>query len=241
MIWTRQWGASDGSSKTRADPHLRRLWCGRDDIGLHYEGNLEQMGAEVQVYLPNRFRRLWSQWECSQLLYRVASIDCHSGQCGQAVKAWAMELIRDDHHSMPEVFTGCICDHSSGASRCDYPFHYLAGCGVALLGLCQYQSNLLGPVADHCWHGQLHRWESDSGQIRSVPLQHTQSEWACREPRDRGSSWRMSMKKWLVFDCSSQFFDASRGHWSNRIYWMKGQNLRLPHDSSGRMEGWKRD
>ena len=130
-----------GHRRLWADPHLRRLWCGRDDIGLHYEGNLGADGCRG-ASLPTQplHRRLWSQWECLQLLYRAARHfpDCHGGQWGRGQSShchgpghgsWCY---RDGSPLYARGFTGCICDHSSGASRCglSLPLSSRMWCGL---------------------------------------------------------------------------------------------------------------
>ena len=56
MIWTRQWGASDGPSKIMEQILIYGDYDadGMTSASIMKE-TLEQMGAEVQVYLPNRF------------------------------------------------------------------------------------------------------------------------------------------------------------------------------------------
>lgn len=106
---------------------------------------LEQMGAEVQVYLPNRFtdgygpnESVYKYFIEQQGISLIVTVD--NGVAGnQAIamaQAMGVDVIVTDHHSMPEVLPDAYAiihpEHPDAA----YPFHYLAGCGVAFKLAC---------------------------------------------------------------------------------------------------------
>ena len=117
-----------------------------DDLGLHYEGEtLEQMGAEVQVYLPNRFtdgygpnESVYKYFIEQQGISLIVTVD--NGVAGnQAIamaQAMGVDVIVTDHHSMPEVLPDAYAIIHPEHPDADYPFHYLAGCGVAFKLAC---------------------------------------------------------------------------------------------------------
>lgn len=106
---------------------------------------LEMLGAEVRVYLPNRFTDGYGP---NESIYRyfieqegislIVTVD--NGVAGHEAIAYAQEqgvdVIVTDHHSMPEQLPEAYAiihpEHPDAA----YPFKYLAGCGVAFKLAC---------------------------------------------------------------------------------------------------------
>ena len=106
---------------------------------------LEQMGAEVQVYLPNRFtdgygpnESVYNYFIEQQGISLIVTVD--NGVAGnQAIamaQAMGVDVIVTDHHSMPEVLPDAYAIIHPEHPDADYPFHYLAGCGVAFKLAC---------------------------------------------------------------------------------------------------------
>lgn len=106
---------------------------------------LEMLGAEVRVYLPNRFTDGYGP---NESIYRyfieqegislIVTVD--NGVAGHEAIAYAqgqgVDVIVTDHHSMPEQLPEAYAiihpEHPDAA----YPFKYLAGCGVAFKLAC---------------------------------------------------------------------------------------------------------
>ena len=101
---------------------------------------LEQMGAEVQVYLPNRFtdgygpnESVYKYFIEQQGISLIVTVD--NGVAGNEAIAYAQEqgvdVIVTDHHSMPAQLPDAYAIVHPEHPDADYPFKYLAGCGVA--------------------------------------------------------------------------------------------------------------
>ncbi|WP_099779934.1 single-stranded-DNA-specific exonuclease RecJ [Streptococcus suis] len=106
---------------------------------------LEEMGAEVQVYLPNRFtdgygpnQSVYKYFIEQQGISLIVTVD--NGVAGHEAIAYAQEMGVDvvvtDHHSMQETLPNAYAivhpEHPEG----NYPFKHLAGCGVAFKLAC---------------------------------------------------------------------------------------------------------
>ncbi|HFI0266064.1 TPA: single-stranded-DNA-specific exonuclease RecJ [Streptococcus suis] len=106
---------------------------------------LEEMGAEVQVYLPNRFtdgygpnQSVYKYFIEQQGISLIVTVD--NGVAGHEAIAYAREMGVDvvvtDHHSMQETLPNAYAivhpEHPEG----NYPFKHLAGCGVAFKLAC---------------------------------------------------------------------------------------------------------
>ncbi|MGV3009979.1 single-stranded-DNA-specific exonuclease RecJ [Streptococcus thoraltensis] len=106
---------------------------------------LEMMGAEVQVYLPNRFTdgygpnlSVYQYFIEQQDLSLIVTVD--NGVAGHEAITYAQErgvdVIVTDHHSMPvdlpEAFAIVHPEHP----KANYPFKHLAGVGVAFKLSC---------------------------------------------------------------------------------------------------------
>lgn len=106
---------------------------------------LEMMGAEVRVYLPNRFTDGYGP---NQSVYRyfieqeaislIITVD--NGVAGHEAIAYAKEqgvdVIVTDHHSLPETLPDAFAIVHPEHPKADYPFPHLAGCGVAFKLAC---------------------------------------------------------------------------------------------------------
>lgn len=101
---------------------------------------LEEMGAECQVYLPNRFtdgygpnQSIYKYFIEQEGISLIVTVD--NGVAGHEAISYAQEMDVDvivtDHHSLPEQLPDAYAivhpEHPSG----HYPFKHLAGCGVA--------------------------------------------------------------------------------------------------------------
>lgn len=103
---------------------------------------LESLGAECQVYLPNRFtdgygpnQSVYQYFIEQQKVSLIVTVD--NGVAGHEAIAYAQEMGVDvvvtDHHSLPEILPEAYAIvHPEG----QYPFKYLAGCGVAFKLAC---------------------------------------------------------------------------------------------------------
>lgn len=106
---------------------------------------LEELGAEVQVYLPNRFtdgygpnRSVYKYFIEQQGISLIVTVD--NGVAGHEAIAYAKEMGVDvvvtDHHSLQETLPDAYAivhpEHPEG----NYPFKHLAGCGVAFKLAC---------------------------------------------------------------------------------------------------------
>lgn len=121
---------------------------------------LEQLGAECQVYLPNRFTdgygpnsSVYKYFIENQGISLIITVD--NGVAGNEAIALAqsmgVDVIVTDHHSMPEVLPDAYAIVHPEHPEADYPFKYLAGCGVAFKLACalleEVQVELLDLVA----------------------------------------------------------------------------------------------
>lgn len=101
---------------------------------------LESLGADVEVYLPNRFtdgygpnQSVYQYFIEQQGISLIITVD--NGVAGQEAIAYAqsvgVDVIVTDHHSMPEVLPEAFAIVHPEHQAVDYPFKHLAGCGVA--------------------------------------------------------------------------------------------------------------
>ena len=121
---------------------------------------LEELGAECQVYLPDRFtdgygpnQSVYKYFIEQQAVSLIVTVD--NGVAGHEAIAFAQEagvdVIVTDHHSLPNQLPDAYAiihpEHPAG----NYPFKELAGCGVAFklatALLEQVQPDLLDLVA----------------------------------------------------------------------------------------------
>ena len=101
---------------------------------------LEQLGAECQVYLPNRFTdgygpnaSVYKYFIENQGISLIVTVD--NGVAGheaiELAQSMGVDVIVTDHHSMPEVLPDAYAIIHPEHPEASYPFKYLAGCGVA--------------------------------------------------------------------------------------------------------------
>lgn len=106
---------------------------------------LEMMGAEVQVYLPNRFTdgygpnlSVYKYFIEQQAISLIVTVD--NGVAGHEVIAYAqdqgVDVIVTDHHSMPADLPKAFAIVHPEHPEADYPFKHLAGVGVAFKLAC---------------------------------------------------------------------------------------------------------
>ena len=101
---------------------------------------LDQLGAECQVYLPNRFTdgygpnsSVYKYFIENQGISLIITVD--NGVAGleaiELAQSLGVDVIVTDHHSMPEELPNAYAIVHPEHSGADYPFKHLAGCGVA--------------------------------------------------------------------------------------------------------------
>lgn len=101
---------------------------------------LEQLGAECQVYLPNRFTdgygpnaSVYKYFIENQGISLIVTVD--NGVAGheaiELAQSMEVDVIVTDHHSMPEVLPDAYAIVHPEHPEAEYPFKHLAGCGVA--------------------------------------------------------------------------------------------------------------
>lgn len=106
---------------------------------------LEQMGAEVAVYLPNRFTdgygpnaSVYKYFIEQQGISLIITVD--NGVAGHEAidlaQSMGVDVIVTDHHAMPEVLPDAYAIIHPEHPDADYPFKHLAGCGVAFKLAC---------------------------------------------------------------------------------------------------------
>lgn len=106
---------------------------------------LEMIGAEVQVYLPNRFTdgygpnlSIYKYFIEQQAISLIVTVD--NGVAGHEAVAYAQEqgvdVIVTDHHSMPDELPDAFAIVHPEHAEAQYPFKHLAGCGVAFKLAC---------------------------------------------------------------------------------------------------------
>ncbi|MCC9980200.1 single-stranded-DNA-specific exonuclease RecJ, partial [Streptococcus agalactiae] len=106
---------------------------------------LDMMGAEVQVYLPNRFtdgygpnESVYKYFIEQQGVSLIITVD--NGVAGHEAIAYAqnqgVDVVVTDHHSMPADLPCAYAIIHPEHPDANYPFPYLAGCGVAFKVAC---------------------------------------------------------------------------------------------------------
>ncbi|QQL01357.1 single-stranded-DNA-specific exonuclease RecJ [Streptococcus oralis] len=122
--------------------------------------SLEQLGAECRVYLPNRFTdgygpnaSVYKYFIEQEGISLIVTVD--NGVAGheaiELAQSMGVDVIVTDHHSMPETLPEAYAIVHPEHPDADYPFKYLAGCGVAFKLACalleEVQVELLDLVA----------------------------------------------------------------------------------------------
>ncbi len=106
---------------------------------------LEELGAEVQVYLPNRFtdgygpnQSVYKYFIEQQGVSLIVTVD--NGVAGHQAIDYAQEMgvdvIVTDHHSLQETLPNAYALIHPEHPESSYPFKDLAGCGVAFKLAC---------------------------------------------------------------------------------------------------------
>lgn len=106
---------------------------------------LEMLGAEAQVYLPNRFtdgygpnESVYKYFIEQQNVSLIITVD--NGVAGHEAIAYAqsqgVDVIVTDHHGLPAELPEAFAIVHPEHPEADYPFKYLAGCGVAFKVAC---------------------------------------------------------------------------------------------------------
>lgn len=108
---------------------------------------LEMLGAEVQVYLPNRFvdgygpnESVYKYFIEQQQVSLIITVD--NGVAGHEAISYAqsqgVDVIVTDHHGLPAELPDAFAIVHPEYPEANYPFRYLAGCGVAFKVACAY-------------------------------------------------------------------------------------------------------
>ena len=106
---------------------------------------LEMLGAEVQVYLPNRFvdgygpnESVYKYFIEQQQVSLIITVD--NGVAGHEAISYAqsqgVDVIVTDHHGLPAELPDAFAIVHPEYPEANYPFRYLAGCGVAFKVAC---------------------------------------------------------------------------------------------------------
>lgn len=118
---------------------------------------LEILGAEVQIYLPNRFtdgygpnKSVYKYFIEQQDISLIITVD--NGVAGHEAIAYAqdhgVDVIVTDHHSLPEELPDAFAIVHPEHPQADYPFKSLAGCGVAFKLACALLESLPTEMLD---------------------------------------------------------------------------------------------
>jgi single-stranded-DNA-specific exonuclease len=106
---------------------------------------LDELGAESQVYLPNRFTDgygpnldVYQYYIKNENINLIITVD--NGVAGLEAITWAQEngvdVIVTDHHSIPDQLPPAYAIVHPEHPDSQYPFKYLAGVGVAFKVAC---------------------------------------------------------------------------------------------------------
>lgn len=106
---------------------------------------LDELGAEAQVYLPNRFTDgygpnldVYQYYIKNENINLIITVD--NGVAGLEAITWAQEngvdVIVTDHHSIPDQLPPAYAIVHPEHPDSQYPFKYLAGVGVAFKVAC---------------------------------------------------------------------------------------------------------
>lgn len=118
---------------------------------------LEELGAECQVYLPNRFtdgygpnQSVYKYFIEQQEISLIVTVD--NGVAGHEAITYAQEqgvdVIVTDHHSLPDILPDAYAIVHPEHPESDYPFKHLAGCGVAFKLVCALLENVQVELLD---------------------------------------------------------------------------------------------
>lgn len=136
---------------------------------------LEELGAEVRVYLPNRFtdgygpnQSVYKYFIEQEGISLIVTVD--NGVAGHEAIAYAQEMGVDvvvtDHHSLQETLPNAYAivhpEHPEG----DYPFKHLAGCGVAFKLACALLETVHADLLDLVAIGTIADMVSLTGENR---------------------------------------------------------------------------
>ncbi|MCL2676645.1 MAG: single-stranded-DNA-specific exonuclease RecJ [Streptococcaceae bacterium] len=106
---------------------------------------LDELGGEVQVYLPNRFtdgygpnKEVYEYFIKNEEINLIITVD--NGVAGHEAIDFAqnhgVDVIVTDHHAMPETLPDAYAIVHPEHPESQYPFPYLAGVGVAFKVAC---------------------------------------------------------------------------------------------------------
>ncbi len=118
---------------------------------------LEEMGAEVEVYLPNRFtdgygpnKSVYKYFIENQNISLIITVD--NGVAGHEALEYANEVgvdvIVTDHHALPEILPPAYAIIHPELPGDAYPFHHLAGVGVAFKLACALVGDVVQDFSD---------------------------------------------------------------------------------------------
>lgn len=118
---------------------------------------LEELGAEVEVYLPNRFtdgygpnKSVYKYFIENQGISLIITVD--NGVAGHEALEYAaqqgVDVIVTDHHALPEVLPPAYAIIHPELPDDPYPFHHLAGVGVAFKLACALVGDVVQDFLD---------------------------------------------------------------------------------------------
>ncbi|PHA00848.1 single-stranded-DNA-specific exonuclease RecJ [Bacillus pseudomycoides] len=114
---------------------------------------LQELGADVEFYIPNRFTEGYGpneeafRWAHSAGFSLIITVDTGIAAVheAQVAKELGIDLIITDHHEPPPELPEALAIIHPKLADGTYPFHYLAGVGVAF----KVAHALLGSVPEH--------------------------------------------------------------------------------------------
>ncbi|MBJ8325457.1 single-stranded-DNA-specific exonuclease RecJ [Streptococcus pacificus] len=137
----------------------------------------EAMGAESLIYLPNRFvdgygpnKSIYQYYIEQEQVTLIVTVD--NGVSGHEAISYANEVgvdvIVTDHHSMPPELPDAYAIIHPEHKGADYPFKYLAGCGVAFKLACALLETIPAELLDLVAIGTIADMVSLTGENRTL-------------------------------------------------------------------------
>ncbi|MCR8967416.1 single-stranded-DNA-specific exonuclease RecJ [Streptococcus zalophi] len=137
----------------------------------------EALGAESIIYLPNRFvdgygpnKSVYQYYIEQEKVNLIVTVD--NGVSGHEAITYANEMgvdvIVTDHHSMPPELPDAYAIIHPEHQGADYPFKYLAGCGVAFKLACALLETIPAELLDLVAIGTIADMVSLTGENRTL-------------------------------------------------------------------------
>lgn len=137
----------------------------------------EALGAECVIYLPNRFvdgygpnKSVYQYYIEQEKVNLIITVD--NGVSGHEAITYANEMgvdvIVTDHHSLPSELPDAYAIIHPEHQGADYPFKYLAGCGVAFKLACALLETIPTELLDLVAIGTIADMVSLTGENRTL-------------------------------------------------------------------------